>query len=319
MSDLVKPPSQVIVEPESNPAAVYVASLAAGSRPAALRCVDVLSSFLGVEDRTQVDWTQVRHEHTSAIRAKLIDTGYAPATCNLTLSVLRGILRQAWMLGQVDAEQYQRAAAVKSVRGKRPPAGRDVSRGELFAVIKACDPTKPSGARDGAIIGLGYATGCRRSELVTIQLEDLSWADDVLEIKVRGKGDKVRRLYVSDEGAHTLLKRWLRHRGDEPGPLFRRVLGKTVQAGGISKQTVRDVCLRACERAGVRPFSPHDLRRTLIGDLWDARVDAPSVKALAGHSNIETTIGYDRRGERAKRKAASEISVPVEPHEVDDE
>jgi len=64
------------------------------------------------------------------------------------------------------------------------------------------------------------------------------------------------------------------------------------------------------QKAGVKPFTPHDLRRTFVSRLLDLGVDIAIVAKMAGHSNIQTTARYDRRPEEAKRRAANLLQIP---------
>ena len=58
-------------------------------------------------------------------------------------------------------------------------------------------------------------------------------------------------------------------------------------------------------QAGIIPFSPHDLRRTFITHLLEQDVDINTVRQLAGHSNLDTTIRYDKRDD-AKQRAVTQ-------------
>ena len=104
---------------------------------------------------------------------------------------------------------------------------------------------------------------------------------------------------------------WVKERGGEPGPLLTPVdaIGR-ITIRRLSDQSMYQICKKLCARAGIPRFSPHDLRRTFAGDMLDAGADVALVQQLMGHASVATTVGYDRRPEAAKRRAAGLVGVP---------
>lgn len=296
---------------DRHPAAVYLASLAPGSRRTMRGALDAIAAILtqGRCNAIALDWSLIRYQHAAAVRAVLADC-YAPAGANKMLAALRGVLRAAWRLGLMSADDYQLAADVEAVRGSTLPAGRALSSGELRALFRACaDDARPSGTRDAAILALAYGAGLRRSEIIALDLDHLDTESGALTVR-RGKGRKDRVAYVAN-GALDALRDWLRIRGSEPGALFWRVnKGGRMTPHRLTDQAVYSVMRRRAAEAGVARFSPHDCRRTFVGDLLESGVDLSTVKEMAGHASVQTTARYDRRGEAAKRKASGALSVP---------
>jgi site-specific recombinase XerD len=199
----------------------------------------------------------------------------------------------------MDGEPYQRASKIDVVRGATLPAGRSLSWGELQLLFAACKADRTlAGRRDAAILAVLYGCGLRRSEAAAIELSDYDPAAGSLTI--RGKGRKERLVYPSN-GGKTAIDHWIAIRGNSPGLLF-----------GIGAQAIYYALQRRARQAGVAAFSPHDLRRTFVGDLLEAGADVSMVQQLAGHEQVTTTQRYDRRPEQAKRRAAAMIYVPFD-------
>lgn len=295
---------------DRNPALVYLAGLATGSRRTMRQALDTIAQVLtnGTCDAVTMPWGALRYQHTAAIRSYLAER-YEPATANKMLAALRGTLKAAWRLGHMAAEDYYRATDLKTVKGSTVPAGRELQAGELAALLTACanDPS-PAGARDGAVIAVMYAAGLRRAEVPALDLADFD--PESGRLVIRGKGRKERTAYLTN-GALAALTDWLAVRGSEPGPLFVPInKGGRLIMRRMTDQAIWGLLAKRAEEAGVREFSPHDLRRTFVSDLLDAGADIATVAKMAGHANVQTTARYDRRPEEAKRKAAGLLHVP---------
>ena len=294
-----------------NPLAIYLASLSPSGRRSIAGRLKYVSNLLGYDNPEIVPWHELRFQHVAAIRTKIQESGKAPATVNATIYALRGVARASFNLGQMTADDYQRLRDVRPIKADRLPAGRSLTSGEISAMINTCmDDDSPSGVRDAALIAVMYCAGLRRAEAVSLRLGNSAITGDKGELRVKGKGNKERLVYV-DNGATEALKDWLSIRGNEPGPLFLPVnKGGKVGTQKMTEQAIYNMLRRRAEQAKVKSFSPHDLRRSFVSDLLDAGADITTVQKLAGHANIQTTAKYDRRGEEAKRKAVSLLHVP---------
>jgi integrase len=297
------------------PAAVYLAQLKQSSRRPQKQALDLVASLLsgGNADCLTLNWAAIRYQHTAAVRSSLLDN-YAPATANRILSALRGVLEQAWLLGQMSAEHYHRAARLSPVIGETLPAGRELSQEEILAIVQDClEDLRVIGMRDVAVITIMLGAGLRREEVTTLNFEDFDSEDS--KLIVRGKRSKQRTAYIVG-GALAALQDWLKLRGDDPGPLFLSVNrgGKLNHMRKLTPQAIYHLLQTRAKQAGVKPFTPHDLRRTFISKLLDAGVDIAIVAKMAGHSNIQTTARYDRRPEEAKQRAAKLLQIPYHNH-----
>ena len=294
---------------DQNPALVYLAG-----RPSAVgrrglqrsldRAAEILTGGLA-KSALVVNWAQVRYQHVTALRALLVEDA-KPATVNHVLAAVRGTMREAWRLGQIDAETLARITDVKNVRSDHLPTGRHVDVGEINALFGACDDT-PVGARDAAMLALLYGCGLRRSEAVAVDLDD--YTEGAVKV-LTGKGRKERIVYCP-AGGREAIDDWLARRGPWPGALLCPVAkGGYVQQRAMTAQAVLMRLRFLARKANVARLSPHDLRRSFVGALLDADADISAVQQLAGHASVTTTQRYDRRPEGIKRRAAEKLHVP---------
>lgn len=160
--------------------------------------------------------------------------------------------------------------------------------------------------RDKAILEMLYCTGLRVSEVVKLKKEDINLKRD--DFTVRGKGRKMRLVFLSDQ-AKEALRKYLKARKDLNTYLFvshdpaqetrnrrraeQEVVGEKKKYTGLSARTIQRIVDRYAKIAGItRKISPHALRHSFATDLLRNGADVRSVQALLGHSSITTTQVY---------------------------
>ena len=292
------------------PAIAYVSSLRtavsrAGIESALNTAAEIVS---GARDWRAVDWSKLNAAVVKAIMAKA--TG-AAATRNKLLSALKGTARAAWQLGVMSLDDCEKIRSVKGDTGARLPKGRDIRPVELENLLSVCAADKSAaGRRDAAIIAIAAASGARRAELASIRTEDVRHENGLTIIRVIGKRDKEREIYLHN-GAQSALADWLAVRGDHRGAIFAPIdKAGRVACASMTTTAMHLILAKRAKEAGVQNVSLHDFRRTVTGDLLDKGADIASVASLLGHANVNTTARYDRRGQRARIAASQLVSVP---------
>lgn len=167
-----------------------------------------------------------------------------------------------------------------------------ISASELKRLMNAPDVKTLQGKRDKAILALLFSTGLRISELTALSIDDVDLTRD--EFSVRGKGDKVRVVFLS-EPAKQRIKDFLKKRTDLDDALFIRY-GRKANDGGelrLSPRAVQRLLKKYATLAGItRKVTPHVIRHSFATDLLQNGADLRSVQALLGHANIATTQVY---------------------------
>lgn len=290
-----------------DPVSAYLQSLAASGREpmrSLLRQAVRVKNFQG--ELEQFPWEELTYEDVAALKTLLVDANKSASTINTTLAAVRGVLRTAYYMELIPLEQLARIGRVAFVRSGSTKTGRALTKAEVRRLLGACrrDPT-PRGARDRAILELILTTGLRRAEVAALETEDLD--ESTRELNVRKSKGGVRRMVDIPTDTFRRLQSWFACRGEDPGPIFCPVRNGRVLPRKMTTQAIYDVVRRRAIAAQIQPCTPHDLRRTFCTRLLEKNVDLNTVRQLAGHQRIETTIQYDHRDTRARRRIAKQI------------
>lgn len=306
-------PAPIGINRAEHPVAVYLAQLGKDSRPA---MKSGLAKIAALIDRRatlwSLPWHELRIQHTKALRAVLIEN-YSERTVNRMLSALRGVLKVAWQLEQIETDAYQRALDFEGMKtSDLAPAGRSVLLDEVCLILRtAASQDPPRGWRDQALFIVMFAGGLRRQETAALDTTRYDPMTGLIRIQ-HGKRGKFRETYLA-EGYRSWLLPWFefqKNRGCEP--LFVRwdhLKGPTTQRlgrGGVDYVLGELVAL-----AGVSDLTPHDLRRTFATNLLEDGADILMVQKLMGHADVKTTAIYDRRGEKGKREAVEKLRIAL--------
>lgn len=145
-------------------------------------------------------------------------------------------------------------------------------------------------SKEALVIELLLSTGCRVSELVSLNFRDYDQEND--SITVIGKGNKQRTLYLNAK-AKMALNHYLKDVPHITGPLlFGQTIGKEMTSAGVQK-----LVKRLGDRAGVANVHPHRFRRTAATMARRHGMPIELVMNFLGHESIDTTLKYSMIGD----------------------
>lgn len=196
----------------------------------------------------------------------------------------------------VITEGYGTEDPTAAIVGPKLPSAlpKALTVDEVTRLIEAPDLSDPLGRRNRSILEMLYATGCRVTELVTLDLHDVDFETNTAI--VTGKGSR-QRLVPIGSFAMESIERWLPDRldirkpGEDPGALF-----LTARGNRLTRQTVWRIVETAGTSVGIPSarLSPHVLRHSAATHMVERGADLRSVQEILGHASLTTTQIYTK-------------------------
>jgi tyrosine recombinase XerC len=245
----------------------------------------------GIASLDKVDRTILREYLSYLVEHRIVKASLARK-----LSAIRSFYRYLVRESVLPVNPIERAASPKL--DKRLP--EFLSPEEITKLLGAPDITTPQGQRDRALLELLYASGLRVSELVNLDIADLSLG--TAEIRVWGKGSK-ERIVLMGVPAIAALQAYINKgrvalKGEKKGALFINRYGAR-----IPERRVQKVLEKYAARAGIeKRVHPHSLRHTFATHLLDGGADLRVVQELLGHARLSSTQIYTHVTQSQARK-----------------
>ena len=238
------------------------------------------------------------------------DRANSPSSRNARLAAIKSFMHYLEYQVPSAMEQIQRVLAIPPKKTETRLV-KHLTMEEMQAILNAPDPTHRAGVRDRAMLHLCFAGGLRVSELLALQLTDVT-LQPYASILVNGKGRRQRSLPMWKVTV-TAIRAWLAVRGTAPVPeLFLNARGRPMTRSGFAHilgKHVR-VAARGCPSLSQKRVSPHVLRHTCALTVLQATKDLRKVSLWLGHAHMQTTEMYTRTDPSVKLEALEATIAP---------
>jgi integrase/recombinase XerD len=252
-----------------------------------------LAGWVGYLDAKGVDLESASTADVEAFLASIQQDGRAPATVARIASTLRGLYGFLLEEGMIASDPTALLAARRAAT--RLPVV--LSEAQAAALLASPATDEAVDVRDRAVLELLYGTGIRVSELVGLDLGDVDFTEEL--VQVTGKGDK-QRLVPLGRGTARALQSWLfdgaraamltASKGPDAHAIFCNQRGRR-----LTRQGVDLVVRRHARRAGLpAATSAHTLRHSCATHMLAHGADVRVIQELLGHSSVATTQRYTK-------------------------
>jgi site-specific recombinase XerD len=218
-------------------------------------------------------------------------------------SQLKKVTQNYHMIAIRNFLKYLSKRDIKSMAAEKIEVGKNPSHeiefldsGEIQRLLSCADGNTLKSLRDRSILELLFSAGLRVSELASLNRDQINL--DRQEFSVRGKGDKIRLVFISDE-AKNFIEKYLTKRVDVDPALFIHVSKRKNQDSAegedkrLTPRSIQRIVKYYAAKAGiVKDVHPHTLRHSFATDLLANGADIRSVQTMLGHSSITTTQIY---------------------------
>lgn len=302
LDDAPPKPHATVPDIKPNPnCPIYLYTIQLGSERSvktAKYALNAFAKYMGKKSFYDIKWEKMdRVELTETIKKLRKSPGrekkakaLSIQTINLYLCVIKGVIKQAFLLDLIDHVEYEKLKSVPGPSGSRIHTPEILTREMAANLFAECDTKGDLGKRDKAMFSLMLGCGLRRDELIKIKHEDIDW--ETRTLRVIGKGDKERLLRIRENYIDN-IKVWAEHT-KKSNYLFPCSYRKVYTANQyISADTVYRRCHKYNSlKVNNKTIKPHSFRRTFATWLYENKAPLNAISKLLGHSSTKTTERY---------------------------
>lgn len=276
-----------------------------------ISCIHQFNAF--VNDQWNIDLLHISGKHLKAWFKHIKQTGVSNSRLVHHHSAIKHFYTFLRNMKCIDTNP---ALALLPLRKGKSKRRQPVTTDTAVKLLKAVDRSTWLGERDFLILSCLWALGLRRQEVASLKHGSFE-PDIVLQqkiglLRVRGKGNKQRTLFVVDQ-LYDHFIRYLNHLKtptDDNAPMFRSRTGTFMHGDAIGK-----IVRRVAEQADINErITPHRLRHSFATDMYLQGVPPEALQSIMGHDYLEETARYIHIPMHRKQQALEQLSIYGDHH-----